>query len=85
MITVSWITVSCRMNPSGSLLLEQIRRELSNLRLQLNFSYHEVYTARGIDVEKLERDDGDMDVTLLSAICDYYRVSLSDFFTAVES
>lgn len=64
---------------SDTIPLEIVRR-LQRLRQARGYTLQEVYDATGIHVARLEASKANMRVTTLAVLCQYYEVSLAEFF-----
>ena len=64
---------------SDSLPLEIVHR-LQRLRQARGHTLQEVYDATGIHVARLEANKTNMRVVTLAALCQYYEISLAEFF-----
>ena len=72
------------MNTIDSQLLQQVGNHLKALRQQQRMSLEDVKVATGIAVAKIEQGEKDIKVNVLAELCDHYRVSMIDFFKAIE-
>ena len=64
---------------SDTLPLEIVHR-LQRLRRARGLTLQEVYDATGIHVARLEASKANMRVATLAALCQYYDISLAEFF-----
>ena len=65
--------------PLDPLPLEIVNR-LQRLRRARGLTLQEVYDATGIHVARLEASKANMRVATLAALCQYYDISLAEFF-----
>ena len=65
--------------PLDSLPLEIVDR-LQRLRRARGLTLQEVYDATGIHVARLEASKTNMRVVTLAVLCQYYEISLTEFF-----
>lgn len=64
---------------SDTFSLEIVHR-LQRLRRTRGLTLQEVYDATGIHVARLEASKTNMRVTTLAVLCQYYDISLAEFF-----
>ncbi|NVO32333.1 MULTISPECIES: helix-turn-helix domain-containing protein [Hymenobacter] len=64
---------------SDTLPLEIVHR-LQRLRRARGHTLQEVYDATGIHVARLEASKANMRVATLAVLCQYYEISLAEFF-----
>ena len=64
---------------SDTLPLEIVHR-LQRLRRARGLTLQEVYDATGIHVARLEASKANMRVATLAVLCQYYDISLAEFF-----
>ncbi|OGX86784.1 hypothetical protein BEN47_12425 [Hymenobacter lapidarius] len=64
---------------SDTLPLEIVHR-LQRLRRARGYTLQEVYDATGIHVARLEANKANMRVATLAVLCQYYEISLAEFF-----
>ena len=65
--------------PLDPLPLEIVNR-LQRLRRARGLTLQEVYDATGIHVARLEASKTNMRVVTLAVLCQYYEISLTEFF-----
>ena len=65
--------------PLDPLPLEIVNR-LQRLRRARGLTLQEVYDATGIHVARLEASKPNMRVATLAVLCQYYEISLAEFF-----
>jgi len=61
-------------------LIEKIVLKIKKLRESKGVSLQEFYNDTGIHLARIESERRDLPITTLSRICDYFEVSLQDFF-----
>lgn len=71
-------------NVRNDILLRHIAVVLKGFRVAENLTQSEVYHDTGIHIGRIESFKIDITVSTLLAICNYYGVSLTDFFRKVE-
>ena len=64
---------------SDTLPLEIVHR-LQRLRRARGYTLQEVYDATGVHIARLEANKTNMRVATLAVLCQYYEISLADFF-----
>lgn len=65
-------------------LLEKIALRIKELRAENNITQEEFYNDTGINIGRIERAKRDVGVTTLQLICDYFKISLNDFFKKIK-
>ena len=69
---------------SNSELIENIVRVIKHLRKSKNITLEVFYFDTGIHLARIEQGKQNITISTLSQICDYFEVSLSDFFLLIE-
>lgn len=69
---------------SNKILLQAIAVRLRSLRKERNLSQIDVYIDTDIHIGRIERGQTNISVTTLSDICDYYQISLVEFFSGLS-
>lgn len=69
---------------SNTILLQAIAAGLRDLRKKRNLSQIDVYIDTDIHIGRIERGKTNISITTLSDICDYYDISLEEFFSSIE-
>lgn len=64
----------------NDILLALIAEKLVKLRETKGLSQQKVYIHTGIDMDMIERGEYNLTLSTLSDLCDYYNVSLKEFF-----
>ena len=64
-------------------LLLQIALKLKKLREKNGVSQEELYNATDIHIARIETGKVNISISTLSALCDYFGISLSDFFKKI--
>jgi transcriptional regulator with XRE-family HTH domain len=65
-------------------LLEDVIRALKHLRKSKNITLEVFYFDTGIHIARIEQGKTNITVSTLSKICNYFEISLIDFFNLVE-
>ena len=65
-------------------MLQAIAAGLRDLRKERNLSQIDVYIDTDIHIGRRERGKTNISITTLSDICDYYRISLEEFFSGID-
>ena len=65
-------------------MLQAIAAGLRELRKERNLSQIDVYIDTDIHIGRIERGKTNISITTLSDICDYYRISLEEFFSGID-
>ena len=68
----------------NDVLLEKIVFRLKELRKAKNTTLEVFYIDTGIHLARIEQGKQNISIATLSKICDYFEISLSDFFLLVE-
>ena len=66
-------------------LLKQISGKLKHLREKKGVSQQEIYNETNIHIARIESAQANISVSTLSKLCDYFGISLSDFFKLINS
>ncbi len=66
-------------------LLQKIAVVVKELRESKNLSQEDVYNDINIHIGRIETAKANVTVSTLSAICQYFKISLSEFHKKVES
>lgn len=69
----------------NDILLAIIGEKLVKLREARGLSQQKVYFHTGIDMDMIERGEYNLTLTTLSDLCDYYNISIKEFFKGVEN
>jgi transcriptional regulator with XRE-family HTH domain len=69
----------------NTVLLKKIAAELKALRRVNNLTLSDVYYDTRIHIGRIESYKVNLSISTLEALCKYYEVSLSDFFSKLES
>ena len=69
----------------NDILLAIIGEKLVKLREARRLSQQKVYIHTGIDMDMIERGEYNLTLTTLSDLCDYYNISIKEFFKGVEN
>ena len=73
-----------RMKYCLKILLKAIAQCVKKVRLSKNLSQEEVYLDTEIHCGRLEQGKQNVTVCTLKRLCDYFQISLSDFFKEIE-
>jgi transcriptional regulator with XRE-family HTH domain len=65
-------------------LLQKIALVIKELRNEAGLNQAEVYNDSNIHVGRIETARANLSVSTLSALCKYFKISLSDFHKKVE-
>jgi transcriptional regulator with XRE-family HTH domain len=65
-------------------LLQKIAIVVRELRIEGNLSQEDVYNDTNIHIGRIETAKANVSVSTLSALCKYFKISLSDFHYKVE-
>lgn len=69
---------------SNKLLLQAIAARLRKLRKERSLSQIDVYIDTDIHIARIERGQTNISVSTLWDICEYYNISLDDFFRGID-
>ncbi len=61
-------------------LLKKIALKIKQLREEKGVSQDEVYSETEIHVARIETGKNNLSVSTLSKLCNYFKITLSDFF-----
>jgi len=67
----------------NDVLIEEIARRLKDLRIGRGLSQETVYFNTGIHIGKIETEKYNITVSTLSKLCDYYQITLEEFFKGI--
>jgi transcriptional regulator with XRE-family HTH domain len=70
-----------RNNPA---LLSEIVKKIKQLREEKNISQEMFYFDTEIHIARIESGKANITVSTLKDICDYFQVSLSEFFASIK-
>ena len=66
-------------------LLQRIAIVVKQLRTEAELSQEDVYNDTNIHVGRIETSKANLSVSTLSALCKYFKISLSDFHRRAEN
>ena len=66
-------------------LLQKIAITLKELRDEAGLRQTDVYDETNIHIGRIETANSNLSISTLSALCKYYKISMSDFLKKVES
>lgn len=66
-------------------LLKKIALVIKELRESRKVTQEDVYNELNIHIARIESAQSNISVSTLSALCSYFKISLSDFYKKVES
>ncbi len=69
---------------ANDILLQEIIIGVKELRKQNNITLEAFYIDTGIHLARIEQGKTNITVSTLSQICEYFDISLKDFFALVE-
>lgn len=64
----------------NDVLISEIARRLKERRVENGLSQETVYFNTGIHIGKIETEKYNITVSTLSKLCDYYNITLEEFF-----
>jgi transcriptional regulator with XRE-family HTH domain len=65
-------------------LLKSIAVQLKELRLLHNVTQEDFYNDTNIHIARIETGNNNLSISTLDAICKYFDISLSKFFSKIE-
>ena len=65
-------------------LLQKIGRRVKEIRLQNKVTQQKFYFDTEIHIARIETGKQNVSISTLDVICKYFRVSLTEFFEAIE-
>lgn len=65
-------------------LLQKIALVIKGLREEKGVTQEQVYNETNIHIGRIETANANLSVSTLSALCNYFRISLSEFHKQVE-
>lgn len=66
------------------ILVSKIARRIKQLREEKDISQDMFYIDTDIHIARIETGKSNITVSTLSAICDYFGISLSEFFKGIQ-
>jgi transcriptional regulator with XRE-family HTH domain len=66
------------------ILLNSITKKLKALRLAKGVSQEEIYNETDVHIGRIESKKGNISVSTLSKLCDYFDISLETFFKEIK-
>lgn len=67
-----------------TILLKAIARRLKELRAAKGVSQETVYEDTGLHIGRIETERHNITVSTLSRLCDYYGITLSEFYEGIK-
>lgn len=64
-------------------LLDKIILNLKEIRKESGLTLETIYSATGIHIARIEQGKTNITISTLAKLCDYYKISLADFFTKI--
>lgn len=68
----------------NDLFLKRIAERSKELREKHGVTQEEFYNDTGINIGRIERAKRDFSMTTLYAICEYYEITVSEFFEGIK-
>ncbi|MCW3104869.1 MAG: munIC [Bacteroidetes bacterium] len=65
-------------------LLEKIAKRIKDLRAEHDVTQEVFYNDTGINIGRIERAKRDVGITTIQIICEYFKISLNDFFKKIK-
>jgi transcriptional regulator with XRE-family HTH domain len=65
-------------------LLKKISLRIKELREAHNITQEDFYNDTGINIGRIERAVNDLSVSTLSRICEYFDISIHEFFSKIK-
>lgn len=65
-------------------LLVKIAKRIKGLREQHDVTQEVFYNDTGINIGRIERAKRDVGITTLQIICDYFDITITDFFKKIK-
>jgi transcriptional regulator with XRE-family HTH domain len=65
-------------------LLTYIAKKVKKLREDRNMSQADVFNDTGIHIGRIEVGDRDISISTVRAVCNYFDLSISDFFSDLK-
>lgn len=66
-------------------LLDKIIFNLKQIRKENGLTLETIYGNTGIHIARIEQGKTNITVSTLAKLCEYYKISLADFFSIVET
>jgi transcriptional regulator with XRE-family HTH domain len=64
----------------NEILLRKIALKIKKLREEKNITQEDFFNDTNIHIGRIERGKNNLTISTLDQICDYFEISLSDFF-----
>lgn len=68
----------------NKILLKKIAIRLKELRKSHSITQSELYEDTGVNIGRIERGINDLSVSSLSKLCEYFEISIEDFFKKIK-
>lgn len=68
----------------NDILIKEIACKLKELRTTKDVSQEAVYESTGVHIGKIETEQYNITVSTLSKLCNYYEITLEDFFKGMK-
>jgi transcriptional regulator with XRE-family HTH domain len=65
-------------------LLKKVSLRIKELRDASNITQEDFYNDTGINIGRIERAVNDLSISTLSRICEYFDISIQEFFSKVK-
>lgn len=72
-------------NQGDPVLLQNISTRIRQLREERNLTQRDVLTDTGILVSRIEMGKRDVSVSTISKLCQYFGITLEEFFKGIKS
>ena len=69
----------------NKVLLNKIVSQIKAIRKSKGITLEDFYFDTGIHLARIEQGNQNITISTLSKICDYFNLSLSDFFILIEN
>lgn len=66
------------------ILLKKIALSIKTIRSEFGITLDDFYVDTGIHLARIEQGKTNLTVSTLKSICDYFKISLVEFFTLLE-
>ena len=74
------LALSMKQQIKNTTLLKKVSERIKALRKEKGITQEDFFNDTGIHLARIETAKGNISISTLEAICNYFNVSISDFF-----
>lgn len=72
------------LNEEEKILITKIVQRIKQLRYERNVSQMDVYFETELNIARIERCVGDIKISSIKRLCDYFHITIEDFFKDIK-